>query len=243
MVKGWVRCALLLQAVVLWPAVGCDSETDPDGAPGNAGASTSAGVAGVGPAGRGGSSAGGASGTAGASGASSGSGGAAGANTGDAGSDAVAGSAGAGEGGQGGDASDEPGGSAGVGAGTNGTGEAGTSGSAGSGPIVPITDLVRIITDDHGRVTPESNGIGISGNWYAENDCTTSPGDCTADHVIGPVLGEVPFDTRPYPTDSGKVCMKATSLRVVVACSVIESARRSVKRLEPPRVSFSPGSA
>jgi hypothetical protein len=205
MVKGWARCALVIQAV-LAAASGCDSDDGNAGAGGEAGTSLTGGAAGEGAAGRGGSVAAGASGNAGTSGET---GGAAGTPAGDAGADSRAGSPGAGEGGEAGE-----GGSAGSASGASGTGEAGASGSAGGGPIVPITEPVSIITDDHGRVTPESNGIGISGNWYAENDCITSPGDCTTDHVIGPILGEVPFDTRPYPTDDGKVCMKGVTASV-----------------------------
>jgi hypothetical protein len=205
MVKGWARCALVIQAV-LAAASGCDSDDGSAGAGGEAGTSLTGGAAGEGAAGRCGSVAAGASGNAGTSGET---GGAAGTPAGDAGADSRAGSPAAGEGGEAGE-----GGSAGSASGASGTGDAGASGSAGGGPIVPITEPVSIITDDHGRVTPESNGIGISGNWYAENDCVTSPGDCTTDHVIGPILGEVPFDTRPYPTDDGKVCMKGVTASV-----------------------------
>jgi hypothetical protein len=31
-----------------------------------------------------------------------------------------------------------------------------------------------------------ANEAGIAGGWYAENDCTTSPGDCTADQTPAP---------------------------------------------------------
>jgi hypothetical protein len=192
---------------VLFASSGCSSEQPEGSSGGNAGTGSNpetggkAGSSGGSAAIAGSPAAGGAvsPGTGGTNG------GTTGGSAGDAGETGVAG------GDRGGDGE----GGAPVGAGGSaGAVDPGEGGSSGAAPVDAITDTVVIVPDDRGFVAPGSNGIGIRGNWTTENDCSTSPDDCTADHVIGPRGGEVPFDTRPYPTNDGEVCLRATTASV-----------------------------
>lgn len=46
------------------------------------------------------------------------------------------------------------------------------------------THLVPLHANPDGTLKP--NAAGIQGAWYSENDCATSPDDCTADHTPAP---------------------------------------------------------
>jgi hypothetical protein len=62
-------------------------------------------------------------------------------------------------------------------------------------PEIPEgTHLVPLQANPDGTLKP--NAAGIQGAWYSENDCTTSPDDCTADHT------PAPGDTFPIQNDS-----------------------------------------
>jgi hypothetical protein len=195
---------------VLIASSGCSSDDPEGGSGGSAGSGLAAGAGGRAAASGGTAELGGSSSKGGApSNASGGTGGTSGTSGGTtAGSGASAGGADDGSGGDG-----QAGAVSAVG-GSAGAVDPGEGGSSGAAPVDAITDTVVIVPDDRGFVAPESNGIGIRGNWSTENDCSTSPDDCTADHVIGPRGGEVPFETRPYPTTGGEVCLRATTASV-----------------------------
>lgn len=215
MVTGRVRSCFFLVLALLASGSGCGSSKSQANSGSDAGSSAHAGAAAGAQPNRGGAESGGSAGAngapiAGAATSGTGAGGAAGAN-------AAGGAAGnrarAGAGSSAAGAGPESSGAGGAGDAED-TGEAGAGGADRVPPVEIITKTIAIVSDSQGQVTPESNGIGIRGNWFADNDCRTSPGDCTTDHVIGPTLGEVAFDTRPFPTASGEVCMRGLTASV-----------------------------
>jgi hypothetical protein len=87
----------------------------------------------------------------------------------------------------------------------NGTG-GGTPGTDAPTGMPTVGTPVQLIPDATGWVDGQGNTVGIQGAWYAYDDCTNSPANCTKNHT--PAAGS--FDNT-----GGKMCTKGTTVAVM----------------------------
>jgi hypothetical protein len=88
--------------------------------------------------------------------------------------------------------------------GLSGTGAGpGTDGAPSGGPTVGTP--VPLVPDQTGWVQGTDNSVGIQGAWYAYDDCTNSPTNCTKNHQ--PPSGS-------FPNTGGKMCTSGTTVAV-----------------------------